>query len=213
MKHLTPQQLLEWAETGFAGEQSREHVKACTGCAEELASLRDVYRAVEKADGTPDLNDAQALQFRQDLQRKIQLLPSPPLIRVFWNSLQRLLFTSPAAIGVVATAVLVFSLVAVYRYDKIFLPKTPEGMNDVSENIPVPPPDYASSLAAADALAATQNVDESDFIQAFLNLDSTNKPEVTAETEFSGDPFHDIAGLKPEEEAQLKALLKESLKG
>lgn len=212
MKHLNQDQLLDWIESGRADEASREHLKNCPQCASELSSLREVYQMLATHDPAADLDADRALQFTQDLRRKIRLLPEPSPFQMAWGFLQRAVFTHPAIIGAVATAVVVFSVMSIFRYDKMRSPgaseptmSAPGGANSATE--------LAASMAVADALVANQNLQASDLVEA--SVGSTGEVDA-AMGEVNGpntDPFHDVTDLKPDEVDQLKALLKKHLKG
>lgn len=214
MKHLNRDQLLDWVENGQADDASRAHLKTCEVCARQLSSLREVFQILTASDTTPDLEVVKAEQFREDLHRKIRLLPEPSPLRAGWDFMRRVVSFPHAAVAMVSAAVIVFSIITIFRprYDKMPLVESPSAMTqeapagNSSDNL-------ADSMAVAETLAASQNLQASDLFEAAVNSENAVEEETGTTSEFSGDPFQGIAGLKPEEVAQLKALIKEQLKG
>lgn len=210
MKHLNQIQLLEWAESGRADTATREHLKQCAACTDELASLRSVFQKLAQNDPAVDLDPAMEEQFRLDVQRKIRLLPDPSLAHRTWDFLQRWLFENYVVIGATAAAVLVFSIAMIFKYDRIYTSRpTQEAVNTAA-----PPADVnTTSMAVAEAVAAAQNLEPRDFFEASVETSTAAEDTTTAVNTFSPDPFRSIVDLNSEEVAQLKALLKSNLKG
>ncbi|MGB7622266.1 MAG: hypothetical protein WBN92_07930 [Terriglobia bacterium] len=213
MRHLSRDHLLEWVESGKADDRSREHLKICPECAVQLASLRDVFQGLAMSDTAPDLDEAKAEQFRQDLNRKIRLLPEPSSIRSGWDFFRRHLFSNYALVGVLATAVLIFSIVSVFkfRYDKLPLPE-PTHVANAARGIGDTEGDQGIPVEVAEEVAASQNLKARDLFEAVLDSEDAPGEEMGVGSEFSADPFQRITDLKPEEVSQLKALIKEQLK-
>jgi hypothetical protein len=213
MKHLNRDQLLEWVETGRADENSRAHLKACPDCARQLASFREVFQMLAHSDAAPDLDESQALQFRHDLSRKIRLIPEPGPVRAGWDLLRRLVVSHYVMIGVLATAVLIFSIVSVfkYRYDTMSVPEPTQMAREAPETgnseagVGVPVED-------AEELVASQNLQAIDLFEAAVDSEGASGQDMGVGSEFSSDPFQHIPDLRPEEVAQLKALIKKQLK-
>lgn len=213
MKHLNESQFLEWIEFGRAEAASREHVHQCAECAEQLTALREVLSHVAAGDPGRDLDPAKETQFYQDLQRKIRLLPEPNPFRAVWRSLWRLILAHYTSIGVAVAAVMVFSIVAIYRYDRIFSPQT----TPVALQTPIsinPVEAQKTALAVADEVASS-DVEPSDLIEvsAESNGVNWNEVETNVATEFAQDPFHTIDHLDSKEVSQLKTLLRQQIKG
>lgn len=213
MKHLNRDQLLEWVETGRADETSRAHLKTCPECAGQLASFREVFQMLARNEEAPDLDEAKVLQFRHDLSRKIRFVPEPSPVRAAWESLRGLILSRYAVISVLATAVLVFSIVSVfkYRYDKMSVPGPAPVAQEASETLNSESDLEVPAEATEEALT-TQNMQASDLFEAAVNSEGASEEEMGVAGDFSPDPFQRIPDLRPEEVVQLKALIKEQLK-
>jgi hypothetical protein len=211
MKHLNQEQFLEWIETGHATSGSRLHLETCKRCASELASLRAVFQQMTTDDSTPEMDALMSERFRQDLSRKIRLLPEPAPGRFSWGFLGRAVFGKYSMLATVATAVMLFAVFAIYKYDKMDLPIPTE--NTVSESSPNPGEAWADSMAVAEAMAKDQTLEPRDFLEVTTASEEGNEALVSVAGEYAGDPFHNLDDLMADELAQLKALLKEQLKG
>ncbi|MBZ5536222.1 MAG: hypothetical protein LAO31_09725 [Acidobacteriia bacterium] len=213
MKHLNRDQLLEWVESGRADEASRMHLRTCPECAGQLAAFREVFQMLVSSDAAPDLDDAKALQFRHDLSRKLRFVPEPGPVQAGLGLLRRLALPRYAVIGVLATAVLVFSIVSVfkYRYDKMSRPEPTQVAREAPETA-ISVSDLGVPVEAAEEALTGQNLQASDLFEAAVNLEGASEEEMGVASEFSSDPFQHIPDLQPEEVAQLKALIKEQLK-
>lgn len=211
MKHLNQIQLLEWAESGRVDTATREHLKQCAACADELASLRNVFQKLAQNDPAVDLDPVMEEQFRLDVQRKIRLLPEPSLAHRTWDFLQRWLFENYVVMGATAAALLVFSIAMIFRYDRIYISRPTQEV--VNTAVAPPPADVnATSMAVAEAVAAAQNLEPRDFFEASVETSTAAEDTTTVVNTFSPDPFRSIADLDSEEVTQLKALLKSNLK-
>jgi hypothetical protein len=211
MKHLNQEQFLEWIETGHANSGSRLHIDTCKHCASELASLRAVFQQLTTDDSTPEMDALMSERFRQDLSRKVRLLPEPVPRRFSWGFLGRAVFGKYSVLAAVATIVMVFAVFAIYKYDKIDLPVPAE--ITVSEPAPNPGEAWADSMAVAEAMAKDQTLEPRDFLEVTAASEEGNEALVSVAGEYVDDPFHNLDDLKADELAQLKALLKEKLKG
>jgi|GEM_PF-6030914 len=196
MKHLNHDQLLDWVENGRADDASRVHLKTCDECAQQLSSLREVFQILTTSDTTPDLDVVKAEQFRQDLHRKIRLLPEPGPLRVGWDFMRRVVSFPHAAVAMVSAAVIVFSIITIFRprYDKMPLVESPSAM---TQEAPTgnPSDNMADSMAVAEALAASRNLQASDLFEAAVNSENAVEEENGATSEFSGGTCQGIAGL------------------
>jgi hypothetical protein len=202
---------LDWVETGRADDVMREHVKLCPICTAELASLQEVFRMVSSTEPEAELDEMRAEQFRQDLRRKIRLLPAPGAFRQFWVWLRGTVFPNPAVIGVVATAVLIFSIVTVFNYDRMKNPVESKVAGSGAGNVSRAEA-LAASLEVAYAVAADPSLKPSDFIEATVDTSQIDEAEVSDVTGVTPDPFHALSDLSPEEVSRLKTMLKEKLK-
>ncbi len=214
MSHLKQNEILDWIETGKAHPKVRQHMGTCAECAKQVAELGDLLHLMADHDEAGDLEGAREIRFRSDLRRRIAELPPKSLWRGTWDVLQGYWVTHFSMIGVIAAALLVFSIVGVYKYDKMNSVWT--GWRGVNETGAITPLEARkTALAAADDVARLQDVDPADFLEATVGSspEGTDADEgMSGATGISQDPFHSVNHLDAEEIAQLRQLLKEEIK-
>lgn len=207
MKHLSPEQFLNWIETGEAESDARDHIQKCSACSAELAGLREVYHHMS-AEESPAMPASLADHFAADLSRKIRLLPQR---RSLWGFLQHALLEHYVIIGVAATAVVVCALALVFKYDKIQSLPAFHGYH--ASATPSLADELNDSMAVADELATNSNLQPTDFVRVSAAAEDTGTEDEALTTAFTTDPFHSIDDLNPQEMQQLKKLLQADLKG